>query len=376
MNNQLTVMLGFSWAACSKYEPPVLPDVDPQRVTGCSFTQDAYTPVSIYDCNPVFTSTEEEWMESLGSVGFYAKQVLGHPFYQLWYTSVAEGFGNYALGYAVSDDGVTWYSHPENPLLGVDPTAWDKDSMSSQVIVWDPIEAEYVMAYQGFTLGDEQSNSGIWGLGVATSIDGVSWEKSAANPVINFSEMSTENGDAISPCWPLTISVDSRGSFRGYIAANSTADLLMGETICNIYSIDGLNADTWVINDTAPVLSGSEFYDNRGVTSASVVELNGTQYMFYIGFSDWLQNQGYQTAINTSLNIATSTDGGNTWIKDPNNPLPITMNFSQTGTASGVAAQVIGDRIHLWVTDTYDGEQAIGYFLYEPISQEAESTEE
>ena len=41
--------------------------------------------------------------------------------------------------------------------------------MASQVIVWDPIEAEYVMAYQGFTLGDGLFDPGIWGLGIATS---------------------------------------------------------------------------------------------------------------------------------------------------------------------------------------------------------------
>ena len=55
--------------------------------------------------------------------------------------------------------------------------------------------------------------------------------------------------------------------------------------------------------------------------------------------------------------------------EDPNNPLPL----STTGVASNVAAQVIGECIHLWVTDIYDGLSAVGYFLYEP---EVEATEE
>jgi hypothetical protein len=60
--------------------------------------------------------------------------------------------------------------------------------------------------------------------------------------------------------------------------------------------------------------------------------------------------------------LATSVDDGNTWVRDPNNPLPITNSTN----VSDVAAQVIGDRIHLWVTDEYEGSQSVGYFLYEP----------
>jgi hypothetical protein len=35
---------------------------------------------------------------------------------------------------------------------------------------------------------------------------------------------------------------------------------------------------------------------------------------------------------------------------------------------SDVAAQVVGPRIHLWMTDYYEelGGSAVGYFLYEP----------
>ena len=46
-----------------------------------------------------------------------------------------------------------------------------------------------------------------------------------------------------------------------------------------------------------------------GVASASVVELNGIQYMFMgspIGF-----NGGYQSAANLTVNLATSTDERN-----------------------------------------------------------------
>ena len=428
--------------SCSEYELTAkYPDVDPGSVTNCEFAEvdDVRVEDTImreYTCNPVFSGTGENWAPGIGSVGFYATEVHGHPFYQLWYTSAQEqqevgecrddqGFGNYAMGYAVSANGTDWDVHPSNPLILPDVNAWDADSIASQTIVWDPVESEYVMAYQGFTLGDGLFDPGIWGLGIAKSKDGVSWSKSMSNPVINFSELGGDLfNPGISPCWPLTITMGQRGEFRGYMAATSPEDSFLGETNCNIYSMTSFDADgPWVIDESKPVLAGGDLYDTRGVTSASVVEYGGILYMFYIGFTDWIQCTGYQTANNTTLNLATSTDGGDTWIKDPNNPLPITKNFPQTGTVSDVAAQVIGDRIHLWVTDTYvyedcqeidgnnasgtdndgdgyvdadDGgtdcndnnpfqfpgaeareEQAIGYFLFEPpIAESTEDTAE
>ena len=153
---------------------------------------------------------------------------MGHPFYQMWYTSSnSDQFGNFGMGYAISSDGTNWNTNPSNPLFEADTTAWDQDSVAGQVIVWDPIEKEYVMAYQGYTQGSGEydwttgeTDSGVWGIGIATSPDGVSWTKSAKNPVINFTEdFDVWSGAAITPCWPLTITLNRCG-FRGYIAAS------------------------------------------------------------------------------------------------------------------------------------------------------------
>ena len=135
--------------------------------------------------------------------------------------------------------------------------------------------------------------------------------------------------------------------------------------------MDGVDADTWIIDDNAPVFEAGGEYDRMGIASASIVELNGIQYMFYTGFTDWTEFDGYRSATNLTVNLATSTDEGQTWTRDPNNPLPL----STSGVASNVAAQVIGERIHLWVTDVYDGKSAVGYFLYEPDVEATEETE-
>ena len=52
-----------------------------------------------------------------------------------------------------------------------------------------------------------------------------------------------------------------------------------------------------------------------------------------------------------------------------NNPLPI--NLTTPGMISDVGAQVIGSRIHLWVTDTYDGVNSVGYFILSPTKRQS-----
>ena len=71
-----------------------------------------------------------------------------------------------------------------------------------------------------------------------------------------------------------------------------------------------------------------------------------TIYVLY-RFTDWTEFDGYRSAP-ISSNLAVSTDEGQTWTRS-DNPLPL----STSGVASNVAAQVIGERIHLWVTDVY-----------------------
>jgi hypothetical protein len=367
--NKVSILVLALMGCASDYElKGKQPDVDPGDVTDCSFTALSGTQLSTYDCNPVFTNTGESWGSDVGSIGFHVTEVLGHPFYQMWYTSSStEGFGGVSMGYAVSSNGTDWTPHPSNPLMSTDPSGWDQDSIAGQVVVWDPIDSQYVMAYQGFTLGTNEFDAGVWGLGIATSSDGKSWTKSARNPVINF---TTDfdiifGGALIQPCWPLTITITERGAFKGYIAAAKAEDVFLGlETACHIYEMNGLDAETWIINEQSPVMEGNSSYDQMGVASASVVELEGTSYMFYVGFTDWVQYSGYQSAQNLTLNLATSSDGGATWTKDANNPLP--LNLTNPGLISDVGAQVVGSRILLWVTDSYDGVNSVGYFYYEP----------
>ena len=225
--------------------------------------------------------------------------------------------------------------------------------------MWDEVESEYLMLYQGFTLGTGELDpetfevdNGIWGMGVATSPDGLVWTKAGNNPVINFTdEFDVFSG--FSPCWPLTLTVDERGSLRGYIAVSTVSIEEEQETKCEIYSMGGLSATDWIIDTSAPVFSAGSSYDSKGFAGASIVEFEGILYMFYIGFSEWVQYNGYQSVSSTSLNLATSTDGGESWTRDPNNPLPVS-------SPQALGAQLVNERIHIWVKNE---DNMIDYYL-------------
>lgn len=434
--NSITIVLLLSIGCSSDYElTGKRPNVDPGDVTDCQFSPISGTKISQYDCNPVYPNDTND----VGSIGFYATEVLGHPFYQMWYG------GDNGIEYAVSSNGTDWEPHESGVLLAPDPVGWDKDALTNQVIVWDPLENKYLLSYQGYNLGEPTDGTDdIWGIGMATSPDGISWEKHTDQPVINFGEYQIQEQDYwnyfcndfvsdpticslygisyyspyelasnIQPCWPLTITLDDRGLIRSYIGAKSTQEVIetgldwarletdlwnaLGSgaevnlynsdqyAACHMYRADALDLDTWIMDEDTPTISGGpEYYDAGGISSAAVVELNDVSFMFYVGFEQWLPNPMYEGVISANkltLNMATSVDGGETWTKDPNNPLPI--NLTSPGEISAVGAQIIGERIHFWVTDQYPTDldndtpttpdeiassvhSAVGYFYLEP----------
>ena len=330
---------------------PRPPEVDPGSVTDCDFTRVGDTDFYEYDCNPVFTTTGEDWAPDIGTTAFAVTEVLGHPFYQMWYQGVTdEDFGDYGLGYAVSAEGTDWDPSPANPLLTEsDEDAFDTSTMDSLQVVWDPETDQYVMLYQGINIPQN-----IWGLGVATSPDGQDWTRLADNPIL---DLTAPSGNVVGYCWPLGLTLREGSGFEGYIAGY---DRDGGP--CQVYKIDADNVRDWAPGDV-PVLPAGESgeWDDQGTISLAIASLSDSRYMFYVGFGDWEEHPGYRNSSAMYLGWATSFDGQ--WIK-ARDPLP--LNRTEAGEISAVAAVAIGDRIHLWITDDYDGVQAVGYFLYDP----------
>lgn len=331
-------------------------EVDPGDVTECGFTQVEDTDFYEYDCNPVFSTTGEGWAASIDSTAFAVTEVMDHPFYQLWYTGVPDDgdMGEYGLGYAVSPQGTDWTPHEDNPLLEEpDDDEWDYSSMDAMHVVWDPEERSYLMVYQG--LNEDLQNLDM---GVATSPDGVDWERSDDNPVLDL----MEHVDGVSGwCWPLGLSLGEVAGYTGYIAGNSGRN-----DACEVYRINASDETHWETDDEVQLEAGDAGeFDDEGFVSIAVAELDGERYMFYAGFGDWLQNGNYQMSNEHFLGYAIRDDGE--WEKQDG---PVPVNQTDDGMVTAVAASTVGDRIHLWITDLYeiDGEEqsAVGYYLFDP----------
>lgn len=332
------------------------PNVDPGDITDCGFTQVGNTDFYAYDCNPVFTTTDEAWAPTIGSTAFAVTEVLGHPFYQMWYQGVPndDSFGDYGLGYAASPDGTNWTSNPNNPLLKESaPKAFDYSAMDGMQVVWDPTSEQYVMLYQGINIDEN-----LWALGVATSNDGQDWTRLPSNPVLDLLEPS---GNVKGYCWPLGLTLGDVAGFTGYIAGYDKPN-----GACQVYRINASNVSKWTPDDR-PVLEAGRTgaWDDQGTLGLAIASLDQQKYMFYVGFGDWIDHAGYRSTTNSFLGWATWD--GSQWIR-AKDPLP--LNTTPEGAVGAIAAVTVGSRIHLWITDDYDGAQGVGYFLYDPHHKE------
>jgi len=342
----------------------IAPEVDPGDYMDCPFSElDEAAAISVYDCNPVFDTTDESWGSYVGSVGFYTNLVLGHPVYQIWYGASAAAddyLSDWGVGSAVSTNGTDWDPHPRNPLLSDVSGAWDEDGMAALQVVRDTSKDRYVMAYQGYTF-DDWSETWSIGVGVASSVDGISWERSPDNPVLN--QQTVYNGD-IYITWPFSLYAGEGGGVTAYLGGAQ-----LGEAV-DMYAVQ-LSEDLadWDIMDEPVIEAGPESYDQQGISDASVVKAGDTYYMFYVGFSDWEDiGGGARSPKQSTLNLATSRSGIS-WEKHPANPLPVHLTSDREITA--VAAQVLGGQVHLWVTDNYASSgdtrhTAVGYYLIDP----------
>ncbi len=329
-------------------------DVDPGDVTDCDFTQvedteDFYE----YDCNPVFTTSGEEWAPSVSSTTFNVTNVMGHPFYQMWYVGIdnSDGWGDYGVGYAVSSNGTDWDPHPDNPLWTAPENqgAWNASAIDALQAVWDPDEERYMMIYQGYNIPDV-----IWKMGVSTSDDGTDWEH--YDPPL---DMAQGSGDVTTWCWPLGLELGSIIGYSGYLAG--------GNNTCAVYQLDAGGPESWTTSSTLvlPIGSSGE-WDDTGVISMDIAWLDGTAYLFYVGYGAWIVQGAYLETSEQFLGWATSDDGQD-WKKQGMVPL----HKTSSGEVRAVNAHTVGQRIHLWVTDEYedgggDTQTGVGLFLFDP----------
>lgn len=126
-----------------------------------------------YSGNPLL-SPGNLWWDFAGL--FHPKVLYDGTGYKMYFVGLANASLSHT-GYAVSSDGISWTRPSLTPVLSPgDSLAWDSRSAQAGAIIKE--NTEYKMYYVGWA-----NHLEAWHIGLATSVDGVNWTK-RPQPVI------------------------------------------------------------------------------------------------------------------------------------------------------------------------------------------------
>lgn len=190
--------------------------------------------------------------------------------YKLWYSSSTEVAQSDTLqiGYATSADGISWIRHPEPVLSKGSSSDWDGKWVESPCVIKE--NGVYRMWYSGV------SNSGHFGIGLATSTDGVHWEKYAGNPVLSHGGSTDIDGLGV---YAPSVAKIGNKYWTFYTTAETRTDYLQNLRLASAYSDDGIH---WTKIPGAILEKGSSgSWDENGPYSPTTVTVGGDIKTYY-----------------------------------------------------------------------------------------------
>ncbi len=197
--------------------------------------------------NPVFTYNAADPQEQHVHTPSVWKETDNS--YKMWYTTSPDDATNFRIRLATSSDGFNWTRQgvvisPSQP--------WESGGIANPYVI--KMNNVYHMWYDGFS-------SGTWRGGYATSSDGISWTKYAANPI-------TQRGTA-------SVLLDGT-EFNRYYHVDGPSSIRQAN------SPNGLD---WTDNVENPILNlgipGS--FDDFRIATPRVIKVNNTLKMYYGG---------------------------------------------------------------------------------------------
>ncbi|MBI5102220.1 MAG: hypothetical protein HZB33_10345 [Nitrospirae bacterium] len=224
----------------------------------------------------------------------------------------------YSIGMATSLDGVTWTKAKNNPIISPS-TGWKSTHVKDQWLI--KVKDLYMLYYAA--MGSQ------WNIGLATSLDGITWTDYSGNPIITGAgyNFPTVIHDPDEP--------DATQRYKMWYAYLGGAS---GTAIYYAYSSDGY---TWTAYSGNPVLrTGSAGqWDALYIVTGPVYKSGSAWNLYYAG-----ANSG----INWGMGLATFTNPKSTYAKSGNNPL-VTRRASATGT---LTADILAGSKTVTVADT------------------------
>ena len=232
-----------------------------------------------YVNNPIFTINDgPSSVIALGAHIVY----LDNGTYKMWYSGTNSS-GNLNVYYAESIDGINWVKKTDTPVLSPgQPGTWDDYSVGVGAIIKE--NGIFKMYYQGW-----HDVNGEWSVGLATSTDGIQWQKKDV-PVLTPSSNENQLGP-----WSI-------------MKINNLYYLYYTNRDYPYYSInlaisqDGIN---WNEYENNPILKVTKEWEGMGVYQPSVIYDQGNFEMVYMSSNA------------NAFGYAVSNDGIN-WKKDDN----------------------------------------------------------
>lgn len=218
--------------------------------------------------------------------------------YRMYFQSLGNN-ARAAVGYAESQDGLSWTRPFNSPVLlpGL-PGTWDSQHVTAGAVIKEG--NVWYMYYAGFS--DQYGN---WHIGLATSTDGISWTKNPQPVLLAGSGWEYQ-------LIPTSV-IKRNGMFLLYYTGRNYPQYKTGVAT----SLNGIN---WSRNNLNPVVFATFPWEGTKVSAASVIADGDSLLMVY---STTQGDKHY-------FGLATSIDGLN-WYKKPN---PV---FSNMSTVNGWA---------------------------------------
>jgi predicted GH43/DUF377 family glycosyl hydrolase len=299
----------------------------------------AQTTWTRHASNPVFNGNSSLLADPLRLDWAFRPAVIFDPSknaYQSWFSSLTPWAGSYEFAFsnACSFDGSNWYYYSKNPVLQAGPGAFDAAYLSACSVLKDA--GGYKMYYSARTAGTNFS------IGLATSSDGIHWQKYGGNPIVMIG--APGSWDDVFVEMPKVLLVDGT-YYMWYMGYDGLAGRIGLAT-----SVDGVS---WTKHPSNPVLApgapGS--WDGYWLGEGSVVFANGVFYMLYMGApGDYLERIG----------LATSTNGYS-WQKYSGNPVMVPTSGWESARIAPSAVVLRDNTFHLWFSGSSGGRWQGGY---------------
>jgi len=191
--------------------------------------------------------------------------------YKMWYTGVlymafTKLIVAEQIGYATSPDGLNWTKYPGNPVLPYGPVGSLNDKWVFRPVVIRT-GSSYIMYYSSL------SQTGTYGVGMATSDDGISWKKldPVTVPSSGWDAYAASVGSItkVGNTLLMTYAAESEQGYPSQIGfANST---------------DGTN---WTTFSKNPAISGDSTWDNGGVSDPMIVRVGDHYNVYYTALTN------------------------------------------------------------------------------------------